>query len=124
MTVSLIICKLKVVRYARYEFINGLVHESKNAPKHEIIDQLFFMRGDRKKKYKVIIRTISKNIPEKFQINKILSFGTKNHEQYYDILGVYRDLDHNDENRRRNFLNRFSNRIYPSASWFTAHFLW
>ena len=125
MEVSPIISKLNVVRYVRYEYLNGLIHQSKNSPKHKIVDQIIFSKGRYPKKYKASIRTITENVPDKFKINKNLSFGDQNYEHYYDKIGLYHDLDHLDEDRRTNFLNRFKDKIvYPSAAWFSAELLW
>jgi len=49
-------------------------------------------------------------------------------EQYKDTtgLGLYSNLDHNDEDRRESFRARFreSAKVKYSPSWFSYNFLW
>lgn len=59
----------------------------------------------------------------------VVSFGSATHEQYRDnVLGLYSNLDHNDEKRRELFRKRF-NRAYEktdkfSPLWFSYNLLW
>jgi len=55
-----------------------------------------------------------------------IHFGDKRYGHYKDKIGVYSNLDHNDDERRRNFRNRFAERrfVVGSPSWFSDKVLW
>lgn len=60
----------------------------------------------------------------------ITSFGDKRYEHYFDLLGHYSNLNHNDETRLKNFRNRFrskyeANKNNPeSALFWSWNLLW
>lgn len=57
--------------------------------------------------------------------NKRVYFGSKFHEQYFDQIGYYKALNHNDKERRKRYYLRH-NVNYPrgSADWFSKKLLW
>lgn len=58
--------------------------------------------------------------------NKYLfSYGNTNYQHFYDKLGYYKNLNHNDTERQRLFFlrHKHTNNIY-SAKFFAAYFLW
>ena len=61
-----------------------------------------------------------------FKNNKYLvSFGDSRYQQYFDKIGVYTRLNHNDNKRRSNYYSRFGrNPKYESAMWFSHKYLW
>ena len=61
-----------------------------------------------------------------FKNNKyLLSFGSKNHEHYYDKIGFYKNLNHLDNKRRENYYKRFGTKAKPdTAKWFAHNYLW
>ena len=72
------------------------------------------------KKYASIL--VDKNTGKKRTVN----WGDKRYQHYYDKLGKYSNLNHNDKKRRDNFKSRFGNRskIKYSASYFANKYLW
>lgn len=55
----------------------------------------------------------------------LISFGDKRYQQYFDKLGLYRDLDHKDEKRKDNYYKRFGSDSLPgSAKYFSHLYLW
>ena len=55
----------------------------------------------------------------------LLSFGSKNNEQYYDKIGFYKNLNHLDDKRRENYYKRFGKKAKPdTAKWFSHNYLW
>ena len=58
----------------------------------------------------------------------ITSFGDKRYQQYFDKLGLYSDLNHNDEKRRYDYLKRskgIGNYNNPnSANFWSRNILW
>ena len=55
----------------------------------------------------------------------LLSFGSKNHQQYQDKIGYYKNLDHNDKVRRDNYYKRFGKSTKKdTAKWFSHNYLW
>jgi hypothetical protein len=57
----------------------------------------------------------------------IVSFGDTRFEHFKDkALGLYKDLDHNDKERRKRFKQRFENKrhVKYSPSWFSDQYLW
>ena len=73
--------------------------------------------------------TISKNKKKKYDVvvnGKKISFGSRDHQQFFDKIGAYSHLNHNDENRRRLFKSRFekTRNVIMSPSWFSDQFLW
>ena len=55
----------------------------------------------------------------------ITSFGDTRYEHYFDKVGYYSHLDHNDKERRKQYYQRH-NKDYPkySADWFSKKYLW
>lgn len=79
------------------------------------------------------IFTPSKNKKKKYDVydknnyNYITSFGSREHEQYYDKIGFYSHLNHNDKKRRVNYHKRFQTGldVKPnSALYFATKYLW
>lgn len=56
---------------------------------------------------------------------KVVHFGDSRYEQYFDKIGVYHRLDHNDIERRKAYYRRHNKKpaLY-TAGWFSNHFLW
>ena len=55
----------------------------------------------------------------------LLSFGSKTHQQYQDKIGYYKNLDHNDKVRRKNYYKRFGKSAKKdTAKWFSHNYLW
>lgn len=40
--------------------------------------------------------------------DKIIHFGAKNYQHFYDKTRIYKDLDHNDDERRKRYIARHS----------------
>lgn len=61
-----------------------------------------------------------------FKNNKYLvSFGDNRYQQYFDKIGSYSRLNHNDKKRRDNYYSRFGkNAKYETAKWFSHKYLW
>jgi len=57
---------------------------------------------------------------------KWIHFGDKRYQQYFDRMGQYSELDHEDPVRRKSFHSRFQRFINeePSAAWFSLNILW
>lgn len=52
-------------------------------------------------------------------------FGDRRYEQYYDIFGHYKHLDHHDQERRRLYYARHGKSANEGTSkWFSHHILW
>ena len=60
-----------------------------------------------------------------FVNNRFVHFGDKRYEQYKDKIGYYKNLDHNDENRRKLYYIRHP-KNYPKGSpdWLSKQILW
>jgi len=58
--------------------------------------------------------------------NKKYSFGSISNQQYYDRIGYYKYLDHLDEKRRLNYINRHKNDKLNeySSGYFSMYYLW
>ena len=59
--------------------------------------------------------------------NKLIYFGDKRYQQYYDKLGHYSHLNHLDKQRRQNFKNRHKNDNYNNpnySSYWSYRYLW
>lgn len=57
--------------------------------------------------------------------NRKVYFGSSLHEHYYDKLGHYKRLNHNDEKRRENYYKRFGRSAKEgSAKYFSHNILW
>lgn len=56
----------------------------------------------------------------------VLSFGDKRYEQFKDKIGYYSSMDHNDRDRRSNYINRHRKDIdnYGNAGYFAYNYLW
>lgn len=57
---------------------------------------------------------------------KTYSFGNINYQQYHDKIGYYKNLDHNDKQRRDNYRARHKHDKLDSYSsgFFSYNFLW
>jgi len=55
-----------------------------------------------------------------------VSFGANGYEQYHDKIGLYKNLDHHDENRRRLYKIRHEGdrHVKWSPGWFADQYLW
>lgn len=58
--------------------------------------------------------------------NKKYSFGDSRYQQFRDKIGFYKHLDHNDDQRRNNYINRHStdNLSTYSSGYFSMFYLW
>jgi len=57
----------------------------------------------------------------------ILSFGDKRYQHYKDKIGYYKNLDHNDKQRRKLYRNRHKNDNIDDqnyAGFWSWHYLW
>lgn len=55
----------------------------------------------------------------------VLSFGDKRYQHYFDKIGFYSHLNHNDNTRRYNYYRRFGIDSIPgTAKYFSHHYLW
>lgn len=57
----------------------------------------------------------------------ITSFGDKRYQHYKDLIGYYKNLDHNDKKRRDNYRSRHKNDNIDNpnyAGYWAYHFLW
>lgn len=80
-----------------------------------------FMKSTKKfKKYDAIIYN---KITKK---TRKVSFGDIRYQQYKDKIGLYKDKDHNDKERRRLYRKRHYKTHFKkySPSWFSWYFLW
>lgn len=78
------------------------------------------------KKYSVYVKKDNKT--------RLIHFGDSNAEHYFDKLGIYSDLNHNDSSRRKNYLarskgitNKEGNPTYKdkdSANYWSRKILW
>ena len=57
---------------------------------------------------------------------KKYSFGDQRYEQYHDKIGYYKDLDHLDDDRRYNYINRHKNDKLDeySPGYLSMYYLW
>lgn len=76
--------------------------------------------------YKFQVSTRKNKKYDVYKNNKyLLSFGSKSHQQYFDKLGYYSHLNHNDKTRRDNYYKRFGKVAKPdTAKWFSHNYLW
>lgn len=57
----------------------------------------------------------------------ITSFGDKRYQHYKDLIGYYKNLDHNDKKRRDNYRSRHKNDNIDNpnyAGYWSYNFLW
>ena len=55
----------------------------------------------------------------------LLSFGSKNHQQYFDKIGNFSNLNHLDDVRRDNYYKRFGkNAKKDTPKYFSHNYLW
>jgi len=80
----------------------------------------FEISNNRNKKYNCVLE--NKLTKKRVRV----PFGDRNYQQYFDKLKVYSTLNHLDEKRRTNYLNRHKkdNNTAYSASWFSRKYLW
>lgn len=85
-------------------------------------DFIKFERGTGNKKYNAILK--NKTTGRAVRVG----FGDVRHQQFKDTaMGLYKKLDHNDENRRRLFRLRHHKNLkngFYSPSFFSYFFLW
>lgn len=79
-----------------------------------LLDGFDFKKSTRKnKKYMVLVN------------NRAIHFGDNRYQQYYDKIGLYKKLDHNDKQRRNNYYSRHGrDAVKYSAKWFSHKYLW
>lgn len=76
-------------------------------------DYLIFVSDKPLKKYYALVN------------GKKIYFGDSRYQHYHDKLGYYKDLDHNDNKRRRLYYARHGKKTKKgSARWFSHHVLW
>lgn len=59
--------------------------------------------------------------------NKTIHFGDNRYEHYFDKIGLYKKLNHNDKQRRTNYYNRhgpLNKAVKYSPKWFSHKYLW
>ena len=58
--------------------------------------------------------------------NKIYSFGDRRYEQYYDKIGYYKEYNHYDKLRRKNYRARhkYDKLNEYSSGYFSYYYLW
>jgi hypothetical protein len=73
------------------------------------------------KKYDAVL--INKHDPTNI---KKISFGDTRYEQYFDQLGYYKSLNHDDKKRRLLYRKRHAKDIMNkySSGWFAYYYLW
>lgn len=79
------------------------------------------------KKYSVYVKGKNGN-------KKLIHFGDRNMQHYHDKIGHYNKLDHNDKERRKNYLARAKGitdkngnltwKDKNTANWWSVHKLW
>ncbi len=56
---------------------------------------------------------------------RVVHFGDSRYEQYYDKIGLYKKLNHLNEERRKQYYNRHGKATAKyTAKWFSHRFLW
>jgi hypothetical protein len=81
---------------------------------------LKFEVAHNKKKYNaLLLNTITNRIVK-------VGFGDKSYQQFFDKIGHYKTLNHNDPIRRKAYHDRHRKDINNkySSGWFSYHFLW
>ena len=90
------------------------------------MDDYEFIRFEKSKakdkKYVAILRNKKTNKP------KLVNFGSLSNQHYKDSTGLnlYSHLNHNYEQRRKNFKKRFARLLDKkyTATWFSNNYLW
>lgn len=85
-----------------------------------------------KKLYNFEFRAPSRRRGKKYDVydeegRYITSFGSLAHQHFFDRIGAYKELNHNDPNRRRLYRLRHKNDNYNDpaySSFYSWHFLW
>ena len=72
---------------------------------------------------------VSKKQNKKYDVYKnnkyLLSFGDTRYSQYFDKLGHYSHLNHQDKTRLDRYYKRFGKKAKPdTARWFAHNYLW
>ena len=85
-----------------------------------------FVSSNKKAKYSVYVMKDGKK--------KLIHFGWRSMQQYKDKLGHYKNLDHNDESRRKSYLARAKGirdkngdltwKDKSSANYYSIRYLW
>lgn len=80
-------------------------------------------------KYKTFNIYISDKYPKKYYAlvnNKKVYFGDIRYQHFYDKMGYYNNLNHNDKERRRLYKARHqkTSKKIASPSWFALKVLW
>ena len=81
---------------------------------------LGFRKSNRKnKKYTAVLQNENNK-------QKLVHFGQLPYQHYYDKIGLYSDLNHLDENRRRRYQQRFSKLPLKKYTphYFSYNYLW
>lgn len=83
-------------------------------------DVYFFPSAMKNKKYRAFVK--SPWGPS----GKSYNFGDTRYQHYFDQLGLYSHLNHNDKTRRESYRKRHANTAtkFPSPSYFAYNFLW
>ena len=76
--------------------------------------------------YRIEVSTRKNKKYDVFKNNKyLLSFGDSRYQQFYDKLGHYSHLDHNDHKRRMAYYSRFGMDADEDTAKYLSHkFLW
>lgn len=78
-----------------------------------------FVSKVKNKKYSVYVKSESGG-------KKLIHFGDNRYQQYYDKIGHYSKLNHNDKERRKNYKLRHAgeDKDKNKAGWWAWHKLW
>ena len=86
---------------------------------NKILYKPFVNTGKSKHKYKVYVKADTKSGM------KLIGFGHRDYGQFKDKLGHYKNLDHNDSQRKKNYYSRHGEATSKdSAKWFSHKYLW
>lgn len=55
---------------------------------------------------------------------KLASFGDTRYQHYFDKIGLYNHLNHNDNNRKRLYYIRHKKAVFESPKYFAHKYLW
>lgn len=89
-----------------------------NSPTKKILYKPFPSKREYKK-YSVYVKSESGG-------KKLIHFGDKRYEQYFDKIGHYSHLNHNDKKRRKNYRSRHAgeDKDKNKPGWWAWHKLW
>jgi len=78
-----------------------------------------FVSKAKNKKYSVYVKN------EKTGKPKLINFGDKRYQQYFDVLGHYKNLNHMDKKRRENYYSRHGPEKNKNTAKYWSHkILW